>query len=73
LPGVRACRRLGLAKLIVTGRDRSAAISAARSAHARFQVVGVATPIPFRERLTSRPEFAGDEIDTRWVEQQIVQ
>jgi acetyl-CoA carboxylase biotin carboxylase subunit len=62
-----------LAKLIVTGRDRPAAISAARSALARFQVAGIATTIPFHERLIARPEFAGGEMHTRWVEQQMVQ
>jgi len=62
-----------LAKLIVTGRDRPAAISAARAALARFQVVGVATTIPFHERLIARPEFAGGKVHTRWVEQQMAQ
>jgi acetyl-CoA carboxylase, biotin carboxylase subunit len=62
-----------LAKLIVTGRDRPAAISAARAALARFQVAGVATTIPFHERLIARPEFAGGKVHTRWVEQQMAQ
>ena len=62
-----------LAKLIVTGRDRPAAISAARAALARFQVDGVATTIPFHERLIARPEFAGGKVHTRWVEQQMAQ
>jgi acetyl/propionyl-CoA carboxylase alpha subunit len=57
----------------VTGRDRRTAISAARAALARFQVAGVATTIPFHERLIARPEFAGGEVHTRWVEQQMVQ
>jgi acetyl-CoA carboxylase biotin carboxylase subunit len=62
-----------LAKLIVTGRDRAAAISAAGAALARFQVAGVATTIPFHERLIARPEFAGGKVHTRWVEQQMAQ
>jgi biotin carboxylase len=62
-----------LAKLIVTGRDRPAAISAARSALARFQVAGLATTIPFHERLIAHREFAEGEIHTRWVEKQMVQ
>ena len=62
-----------LAKLIVTERDRRTAIAAARAALARFQVAGVATTIPFHERLIARPEFAGGEVHTRWVEQQMVQ
>jgi acetyl-CoA carboxylase, biotin carboxylase subunit len=62
-----------LAKLIVTGHDRPAAISAARAALARFQVAGVATTIPFHERLIARPEFASGKVHTRWVEQQMAQ
>jgi len=57
----------------VTGRDRPAAISAARAALARFQVDGVATTIPFHERLIARPEFASGKVHTRWVEQQMAQ
>ena len=60
-----------LAKLIVTGPNRSATISAARSALARFEVAGVATTIPFHERLLQRPEFARAEVHTRWVEQEM--
>ena len=60
-----------LAKLIVTGPNRSATISAARSALARFEVAGVATTIPFHERLLQRPEFARAEVHTRWVEQEL--
>src|SRR5581483_1362521 len=36
-----------LGKLIVAGRDRGAALAAARSALARFAVAGVATTVPF--------------------------
>src|SRR5262249_22567781 len=60
-----------LAKLIVTGPNRSATISAARSTLARFEVAGVATTIPFHERLLQRPEFARAEVHTRWVEQEL--
>jgi len=37
------------------------------------QVAGVATTIPFHERLIARPEFAGGKVHTRWVEQQMAQ
>ncbi len=57
-----------LAKLIVTGRDRPAAIAQARSALARFDVSGIATTVPFHAELLARPEFARAEVHTRWVE-----
>jgi acetyl-CoA carboxylase biotin carboxylase subunit len=57
-----------LGKLIVTGRDRAAAIEAAASALARFDVAGIATTVPFHAALIQRPEFARAEIHTRWIE-----
>jgi acetyl-CoA carboxylase, biotin carboxylase subunit len=57
-----------LGKLIVTGRDRAAAIETAASALARFEVAGIATTVPFHAALLQRPEFARAEIHTRWVE-----
>ena len=57
-----------LAKLIVTGRDRAAAIETAASALARFDVSGIATTVAFHAELICRPEFARSEIHTRWVE-----
>jgi acetyl/propionyl-CoA carboxylase alpha subunit len=60
-----------LAKLIVTGPNRPATISAARSALVRFQVAGVATTIPFHERLLQRAEFERGEVHTRWVGQEL--
>ena len=57
-----------LAKLIVTGRDRAAAIEQARSVLTRFDVSGIATTVPFHAELVQRPEFARAEVHTRWVE-----
>ena len=57
-----------LGKLIVTGRDRAAAIETAASALARFEVAGIATTVPFHAALLRRPEFARGEIHTRWIE-----
>ena len=57
-----------LGKLIVTGRDRAAAIETAASALARFDVAGIATTVAFHAELVRRPEFARAEIHTRWVE-----
>ncbi len=57
-----------LGKLIVTGRDRAAAIETAASALARFDVSGIATTVPFHADLLRRPEFGRAQIHTRWVE-----
>lgn len=59
-----------LGKLIVTGRDRAAAIETARSALTRFEVAGIATTIDFHADLAARPEFAQAAIHTRWIEDQ---
>jgi acetyl-CoA carboxylase biotin carboxylase subunit len=60
-----------LAKLIVTGPDRAAAVEVAKSALARFQVSGLETTVPFHARLLQRPEFARAEVHTRWVEENL--
>ena len=57
-----------LGKLIVTGRDRAAAMATAASALDRFAVSGVATTLPFYAELIRRPEFVRAEIHTRWVD-----
>jgi acetyl-CoA carboxylase biotin carboxylase subunit len=57
-----------LGKLIVTGRNRTAAIETAAAALRRFEVAGIATTIDFHADLVSRPEFSRAEIHTRWVE-----
>jgi acetyl-CoA carboxylase biotin carboxylase subunit len=57
-----------LAKLIVTGPDRVAAMEVAKTALARFQVSGLETTVPFHARLLQRPEFARGEVHTRWIE-----
>jgi len=60
-----------LGKLIVTGRDRAAAIAMATLALDRFDVAGIATTVGFHADLVRRPEFARAEIHTRWVEEQL--
>ncbi len=57
-----------LAKLIVSGADRAAAIDIAKSALARFQVAGLTTTVPFHAQLLQQPEFTRAEIHTRWIE-----
>ena len=61
-----------LGKLIVTGRDRAAAIETARMALEHFDVDGVATTVDFHAELVRQPEFTRAEIHTRWVEEQML-
>jgi acetyl-CoA carboxylase, biotin carboxylase subunit len=58
-----------LAKLIVSGADRAAAIATARAALSCFSVVGVPTTISFHRRMLGQSEFARGEVHTRWVDQ----
>jgi acetyl-CoA carboxylase biotin carboxylase subunit len=60
-----------LGKLIVTGRDRAAAIETARVALEHFDVAGIATTVGFHAELVRQPEFTRAEIHTRWVEEQM--
>ena len=60
-----------LAKLIVHGEDRAAAIEAAKFALSQFQVAGLTTVIPFHEHLLNRPEFVQAEVHTRWIEENL--
>jgi acetyl-CoA/propionyl-CoA carboxylase biotin carboxyl carrier protein len=63
-----------LAKLIVTGRDRSQALERARRALAEFEVEGVATVLPFHRAVVDDPAFAPPDpgtpfaVHTRWIE-----
>ena len=57
-----------LAKLIVSGVDRTACVELAKSALGRFKVSGVNTTVPFHDRIVQQREFANAEIHTRWVE-----
>lgn len=62
-----------LAKLIVTGADRSQALERSRRALAEMTVDGLATVLPFHQAVVSDPAFATDDrtpftIFTRWIE-----
>jgi acetyl-CoA carboxylase biotin carboxylase subunit len=60
-----------LAKLIVHGPDRLAAIARLRSALDRCQIAGVATNLSLHARLARDPEFVAGGVDTgflgRWL------
>jgi acetyl-CoA/propionyl-CoA carboxylase, biotin carboxylase, biotin carboxyl carrier protein len=61
-----------IAKLIVTGRDRTQALERSRRALAEFVVDGMPTVIPFHQAVVSDPAYIGDgktfEIYTTWIE-----
>lgn len=60
-----------MAKLIVSGPTRKAAIARARRALAEFRIAGVASLIPFHQRMLDESAFADEEafgIWTTWVE-----
>jgi acetyl-CoA carboxylase, biotin carboxylase subunit len=56
-----------LAKLIVSGPDRAAALARLRRALARCEITGVATTIPLHARLTAHDEFARGGVDTGYL------
>ncbi|MDO4255036.1 MAG: biotin carboxylase N-terminal domain-containing protein [Kocuria sp.] len=62
-----------IAKLIVTGRDRSEALARSRRALAELTIEGMATVVPFDRAVVNDPAFApaGDQpftVHTRWIE-----
>ncbi|WP_280260863.1 acetyl/propionyl/methylcrotonyl-CoA carboxylase subunit alpha [Nocardia abscessus] len=65
-----------LAKLIVTGENRTQALERARRALAEFEVDGLATVIPFHRAIVEDPAFIGDgekfDVYTKWIENEWV-
>ncbi|MCW2782439.1 MAG: biotin carboxylase / biotin carboxyl carrier protein [Marmoricola sp.] len=61
-----------VAKLIVTGRDRTQALERSRRALAEFDVDGMPTVIPFHAAVVDDPAYIGDgetfHIYTSWIE-----
>jgi acetyl-CoA carboxylase biotin carboxylase subunit len=57
-----------IAKLIVSGGDRDAALEAGRQALAGFAIEGVATTIRLHRRILEEPAFREGRYDTQWLE-----
>jgi len=61
-----------LAKLIVTGRDRTQALERAARALAEFKIDGIATALTFHRVVVGEPDFVaaddGFRVHTRWIE-----
>jgi acetyl-CoA/propionyl-CoA carboxylase biotin carboxyl carrier protein len=60
-----------MAKLIVWGSDRTAAINRGRRALNEFKVQGVATTIPAHLAVLDHPEFIAGEHHTKWMEESV--
>jgi 3-methylcrotonyl-CoA carboxylase alpha subunit len=59
-----------IAKLIVHGRSREAALARLRSALKQYEVVGVTTNIEFLSRLATAPSFVDARLDTALIERE---
>jgi acetyl-CoA/propionyl-CoA carboxylase, biotin carboxylase, biotin carboxyl carrier protein len=59
-----------IAKLVVTGADRTEALQRARRALEEFQVEGMPTVIPFHRTVVNDPAFTDEpfRVHTRWIE-----
>ena len=57
-----------MAKLIVWGPDRDAAIARMRRALGEYQVVGVQTTIPVLRRIVAHPDFVAGRLSTGFME-----
>jgi acetyl-CoA carboxylase biotin carboxylase subunit len=58
-----------IAKLIVSGRDRSEAVKKLQTALYEFEVSGIATNIPFLRRLVASPGYVAGDFTTAYVPQ----
>jgi len=66
-----------LAKLIVTGANRTDAIERAKRALNEFEVAGLPTVLPFHRTVLDEPDFAAQEpqdfkVHTTWIEKDFV-
>jgi acetyl-CoA/propionyl-CoA carboxylase biotin carboxyl carrier protein len=59
-----------IAKLIVTGADRTQALARARRALAEFEIGGMPTVLPFHRAVLEDPAFTSEPfaVHTRWIE-----
>lgn len=58
-----------IAKLCVWGETRAAAILRMRRALSEFQIMGVATAIPFHQKMMESTNFMGGHFDTNFVQE----
>ena len=58
-----------IAKLIVRGADRDAALQLMRKALREWQTVGLPTNVPFLQRVCDTPEFSNADVHTAFIDQ----
>jgi acetyl-CoA carboxylase biotin carboxylase subunit len=56
-----------LAKLVVHGADRAAALARLRGALSRCEIDGVTTNLPMYAELARQPDFVAGGVDTAWL------
>ena len=61
-----------IAKLIVHAPDRPTAIANMLRALEDFGIDGVKTTIPFQRSVLAHPDFVGNAVTTRWVEEKLL-
>ncbi len=61
-----------VAKVIITGADRSQALARARRALRELEIEGMPTVVPFHQAVLADPDFVADDgafnVHTRWIE-----
>lgn len=57
-----------IAKLIVKGPDRNAALAKLRAALEEYEIVGLSTNIEFLKSLAAHPSFIAGEVETGFIE-----
>jgi acetyl-CoA carboxylase biotin carboxylase subunit len=62
-----------LAKLITKGSNRYEAVDRMKDALAKFVVSGINTTIPFYQFMLKHPDYLGGKVNTRWVEDVLLQ
>ena len=62
-----------IAKLIVHGRDRDAAIARLRSALAAVEIAGLATNAAFLARIAAHPAYEAADIDTSFIDRHLAE
>jgi acetyl/propionyl-CoA carboxylase alpha subunit len=60
-----------IAKLCVWGESRGAAIMRMKRALSEFRIMGIATSIPFHQRIMESTNFIGGVYDTRFLENRV--
>jgi len=57
-----------IAKLIVHGDNRAAAVARMRQALDGFEIEGIATNLPLLRTIVAHPDYMSNQIETRWLE-----